>query len=169
MQALVAEGKVVALGSSNVNAGLVRDMGRRVAATQIEWNLLTRGVEVKIVPAARDLDVSVVPYFPLASGLLTGKYRRGQDFPAGSRLESMPYFASIATDENLDRVERFITFAEGRGHTLLELSVAWLLAQDTVASVICGATSPEQVRANAAAAQWRLSADDLVAIDECLA
>jgi aryl-alcohol dehydrogenase-like predicted oxidoreductase len=169
MQALVAEGKVVALGSSNVDARLVRDMGSRVAATQIEWNLLTRGVETEVVPAARQLGVSVVPYFPLASGLLTGKYRRGQDFPAGSRLETMPYFASVATDDNLDRVERLITFAQGRGHTLLELAVAWLLAHDTVASVICGATSPEQVEANASAAEWRLGPDDLVAIDGCLA
>jgi aryl-alcohol dehydrogenase-like predicted oxidoreductase len=168
MQSLVDEGKVVALGNSNVDAGLVRAMGDRVVATQIEWNLLTRRVEDEVVPAAREIGVSVVPYFPLASGLLTGKYRRGQDFPAGSRLESMPYFASVATDENLDRVERLITFAEGRSRTILELAVAWLLAHDIVASVICGATSPGQVRANASAADWRLTADDVAEVERLL-
>jgi aryl-alcohol dehydrogenase-like predicted oxidoreductase len=168
MQALVTEGKVVALGSSNVDAGLVRAMGTRVSATQIEWSLLSRDVEATIVPAALETGISVVPYFPLASGLLTGKYRLGQEFPTGSRFDTMPYFASVATDENLERVERLIAFADERGHSILELAVAWLLAHDTVASVICGATSPEQVRANAAAAEWRLADDDLVEVERCL-
>jgi aryl-alcohol dehydrogenase-like predicted oxidoreductase len=169
LEALVDSGKVRAIGSSNVTADLVRRMGPRVAATQIEWNLLTRAVEDEIVPATRDVGISVIPYFPLASGLLTGKYRRGEDFPAGSRLESMPYFASIATDENLARVERLRAFADSCGHTLLELAVAWLLAQPTVASVICGATSPAQVTTNAAASSWRLGPDELAEIDRCLA
>jgi aryl-alcohol dehydrogenase-like predicted oxidoreductase len=168
MQSLVDEGKVVALGSSNVDADLVRAMGPRVSATQIEWNLLSRDVEASVVPAARETGVSVVPYFPLASGLLTGKYRRGEAFPAGSRLDTMPYFASVATDENLERVERLIAFAEAQGHTILELAVAWLLANDAVASVICGATSPEQVRTNAAAAEWTLGPDDLAEVERRL-
>ena len=162
---LVAAGKVLHVASSNVSADQIRAAGQRVAATQIEWNLLTRDVEAEVVPAAREAGIGIVPYFPLASGLLTGKYRKGQGFPAGSRLDTMPYFASVATDDNLDRVERLQLFADKRGHTVLELAVAWLLSQDGVASVICGATTPDQVAANAAAAGWALDAADLAEID----
>ena len=96
--------------------------------------------------------------------MLTGKYKRGEDFPEGSRFASMSYFASVANDENFDRIEALAKFAEARGHSLLELAVAWLAAQDAVGSVICGATTAEQVRANAAAADWKLTADDLAAL-----
>ena len=96
--------------------------------------------------------------------MLTGKYKRGEDFPAGSRFDVMSFFAGIATDENFDRVDALTAFAEERGHQLLELAVAWLAAQDGVASVITGATSPDQVHANAAAAAWKLIAADLAAI-----
>jgi len=115
------------------------------------------------------LGIGIVPYFPLASGLLTGKYRAGTSFPAGSRLDAMPYFASVATDENFALIERLTEYAEARGHTVLELAVAWLLAHDSVASVICGATTPEQVEANVAAAWWHLDADEFREIDERLA
>jgi aryl-alcohol dehydrogenase-like predicted oxidoreductase len=168
LEALVEEGKVLHLGTSNVDGGDIRQVGDRVAVTQIEWNLLTRQVEDGIVPAAREVGIGVVPYFPLASGLLTGKYRRGEAFPSGSRLETMPYFAGVANDENFARVERLTAFAEARGHTILELAVAWLLAQPAVVSVICGATSPAQVGANAAAIGWELTGDDLQAIDDLL-
>jgi aryl-alcohol dehydrogenase-like predicted oxidoreductase len=168
LEALVAEGKVLHLGTSNVDAEQLRSVGSRVVVTQIEWNLLARQVEAEIVPTARQIGVGVVPYFPLASGLLTGKYRRGEAFPSGSRLETMPYFASVATDDNFARVERLTSFAEERGHTILELAVAWLLAQPGVASVICGATSPAQVAANAAATEWALSPEELREIDGAL-
>ena len=112
--------------------------------------------------------MGVIPYFPLASGLLTGKYRKGEDYPAGSRFEAMPFFAGVATDENFARIDRLQDFATGQGHTLLELAVAWLLAQDGVASVICGATTPEQVKANAAATGWTLTANDLAHVERCL-
>ncbi|HEX7097290.1 MAG TPA: aldo/keto reductase, partial [Acidimicrobiales bacterium] len=95
---------------------------------------------------------------------LTGKYQRGQAFPKGSRLDSLSYFTNVASDENFDRVEALTAFARERGHTILELAVAWLAAQDGVASVITGATTPEQVRMNAAAAAWTLTADDLAAV-----
>ena len=169
LESLVAGGKVREIGSSNMDAGQIRAAGVRVAVTQVEWNLLSRAVEASIVPAATEVGIGIVPYFPLASGLLTGKYRAGTPFPAGSRLDSMPYFASVATDDNFARVERLKAYAEARGHTVLELAVAWLLAHDAVASVICGATTPEQVEANVAAARWHLGADDLHEINQQLA
>jgi aryl-alcohol dehydrogenase-like predicted oxidoreductase len=168
----VKDGKVRHVACSNYGAGLLeqadlaaRDHGwSRFCANQMEWSLLNRDIEADVVPAARRLGVSIVPYFPLASGLLTGKYRRGEDFPAGSRLAAGPYFAKIASDENFAYVEQLTAFAEARGHTILELALAWLAAQEGVPSIIAGATSPEQVRANAAAAAWTLSAEDLAAL-----
>jgi aryl-alcohol dehydrogenase-like predicted oxidoreductase len=170
---LVQEGKVVHLASSNVSAEQIRGADRtaadrglaRFCGTQIEWNLLDRAVEESVVPAAREAGMGVVPYFPLASGLLTGKYRRGEPFPEGSRLAAIPHFGKRATDETFDRVERLAAFATERGHTLLELAVAWLAAQDGVASVIAGATTPDQVHANARAASWQLGADELAAVE----
>jgi aryl-alcohol dehydrogenase-like predicted oxidoreductase len=169
---LVRDGKVLHLASSNVSAEQIETAAAvaeargfaRFVATQIEWNLLTRGVEDEVVPAARRIRVGVVPYFPLASGMLTGKYKRGEEFPEGSRFAFMSYFASVANDENFDHIEALAKFAEARDHSLLELAVAWLAAQDGVASVICGATTSEQVRANAAAGDWQLTADDLAAL-----
>ena len=169
LEELVSEGKVHHLASSNVTADLVHVAGRRVVGTQIEWSLLARGVEADVVPAAVDVGIGVVPYFPLASGMLTGKYRRDAAFPPGSRFDAMSYFASVATPENFDRVERLTAVAAERGHTLLELAIAWLLAHAPVASVICGATSPDQVAANAAAAGWELDDADLAAVDQALA
>jgi aryl-alcohol dehydrogenase-like predicted oxidoreductase len=157
-------GKIINVASSNVTAAQVEAAaaaGAGFAATQIEWSLLNRAVEASVVPAARAYGMGVVPYFPLASGMLTGKYKRGEEFPEGTRLASNKYFASVATDDNFIYVERLQKWAEQHGHTLLELAVAWLLAQDGVASVIAGATKPEQVEANAAAASWSLSAADL--------
>ncbi|HEX4018423.1 MAG TPA: aldo/keto reductase [Frankiaceae bacterium] len=168
LEALRTAGKVRAFASSNVSAEQIVAGGTEFVGTQIEWNLLQRAVEAEVVPAARQIGLGVIPYFPLASGLLTGKYRLGEQFPAGSRLAAMPYFAAIATTENLERVERLKAFAEDRGHTLLELAVAWLLAQDGVASVICGATTPGQVTANALAAGWVLTASDLRDVEQQL-
>ena len=165
-------GKVLAIASSNVSADQIAEAASvsadrgltRFCGTQIEWNLLNRAVEDDVVPTARKHALGIVPYFPLASGLLTGKYQRGQDFPKGSRFDTMSFFAGIATDDNFDKVDALTSFAEERGHTILELAVAWLAAQEGVASVITGATSPEQVRPNAAAAAWTLTADDLAAL-----
>jgi aryl-alcohol dehydrogenase-like predicted oxidoreductase len=173
MTDLVRDGKVLHLASSNVSGTQIEEAAtvatdrhlERFCATQIHWNLLERGVEDDTVPAARRYGgLGIVPYFPLASGLLTGKYTRGEDFPEGSRLAAMSYFASVATDENFDRVEALTEIASERGHSLLELAVAWLAAQDGVGSVLCGATTPEQVHANAAAGSWELTDADLAAI-----
>jgi aryl-alcohol dehydrogenase-like predicted oxidoreductase len=161
------------VASSNVDAAQIDEAAEvatdrglpRFVGTQIEWNLLERGVEAEVVPAARRNSVGIVPYFPLASGMLTGKYRKGEDYPGGSRFTMMGgYFAKIATDDNFARVEELTGIAEAHGHTVLELAIAWLAAQDGVASVIAGATTADQVRANAAGAEWVLTPQDLAAI-----
>lgn len=173
---LVRQGKVRYLGCSNFAAWQLVDAGwtarhlgtERLLSTQAEYNLLARDAEKTLFPAMRAARMTLLPYFPLASGLLTGKYRKGQDLPADTRM-SLPYFKGGLTEAKLDVVERLIAFAEARGHTILELAFAWLLAQPIVSSVIAGATSPAQVTANAAATGWRLSAQDLAEIDTILA
>jgi aryl-alcohol dehydrogenase-like predicted oxidoreductase len=168
LDGLVRAGKVLHIASSNVSADQIAAASAAADArgwaafsgTQIHWNLLNRDVEDSVVAAAESAGLGVVPYFPLASGLLTGKYRRGEPFPEGSRLARSERFASVATDENFDRLEAYETFARERGHTITELAIAWLLAQPTVASVIAGATRPEQVAANTAAAAWVLTGEE---------
>jgi aryl-alcohol dehydrogenase-like predicted oxidoreductase len=169
---LVRAGKVLHIASSNVSAQDIATAAEastakgfvRFRGTQIEWNLLSRDVEREVVPAARKADLGIVPYFPLASGMLTGKYRQGQPYPEDSRLSTMSFFAGVATDANFERVADLTSFARERGHTILELAIAWLAAQDGVTSVITGATRPEQVHANAKAATWDLSAADLATL-----
>jgi aryl-alcohol dehydrogenase-like predicted oxidoreductase len=122
-----------------------------------------------VLDACERDDVGFIPYFPLASGVLTGKYRRGEAPPEGTRLGGMPdRAASALTDKVFDRVEALDGWARDHGHTLLELAFAWLLARPAVASVIAGATKPEQARANAATAAWTLTDADLAEIDELL-
>ncbi len=167
---LVAAGKVVHAACSRYSAEQIEEAARVSAerstatfvACQIHWNLLVRDVEEEIVPALRRQAMGIVPYFPLESGLLTGKYRRDLAYPEGSRLAAMPRFATRATEETFAYLEDLAAFAEARGHSLLELAFGWLAAQDGVASVIAGATTPEQVAANVrAGGAWRLSAEDL--------
>jgi aryl-alcohol dehydrogenase-like predicted oxidoreductase len=173
---LIDEGKVLHVASSNLDAEQIRaaDAAASAAArarfcgTQLEWNLLSRGVEEAIVPTAVELGLGIVPYFPLASGMLTGKYQRGAEFPPDSRFGAIGVFGADASDENFARVGRLTGFAESRGHSVLELAIAWLAAHDGVASVIAGATTPEQVRANAAASAWRLDDGDLGAVEGLL-
>lgn len=172
---LVGQGKVRYIASSNVAGWMVADSYhvarqhglQRFTGCQIEWSLLNRVVEHDIVPACRRFGLGVVPYFPLASGMLTGKHQRGRIEP-GSRMEAS-YFASVLTDENWGKVERLTAVAEERGHTILELAVCWLLSQEGVSSVLTGATKPEQVSANVAAAEWRLDTAELAAVLEALA
>jgi len=172
LDGLVRAGKVVHIASSNVSADQIAAAASAAeargwpafAGIQIHWNLLNRDVEDSVVPAAEVAGLGVVPYFPLASGLLTGKYRRGEPFPPGTRLARNERFATAASDENFDRIEAYERFAAERGRTVSELAIAWLLAQPTVASVIAGATRPEQVAENAAAATWMLTADEAAAV-----
>ena len=160
MLELVDEGTVRAIAVSNFSVEQLDEAVEAgpVAALQNRYSLLERAVEEDVLPRCRELGVSFIPYFPLASGLLTGKYRRGEPPPSGSRLESR---RDALSDEAFDRVERLEEFASGRGRTLLELAIAGLASQPAVVSVIAGATSPEQVRENAAAADWELSEGEL--------
>jgi aryl-alcohol dehydrogenase-like predicted oxidoreductase len=161
MNELVAAGKVRAIGVSNVDAAQLREAAAAapLAAVQNQYSLLERGAEAEILPLCEELGVGFVPYFPLASGLLTGKYRRGEPMPTGTRLAGR----SI-DNKTFDRIEALERFATERGHTLLDLAIGALDSQPAVVSVIAGATAPEQVRANAAAAGWRLTPDELAAM-----
>ena len=134
---------------------------------QNEHSLLKRDAERDVLPECVRLGIAFLPYFPLASGLLTGKYRRGQPVPEGTRLSS-GRMAGILTEQNLSIVESLIEFAASGGHTLLELAISWLAAQPAVASVIAGATKPSQVMLNAQAADWRLTKEDLAEVDAIL-
>jgi aryl-alcohol dehydrogenase-like predicted oxidoreductase len=167
---LVAQGKVRYIGHSNFSgwqlaeaAGAAREL--RTAgfiSAQNRWSLLERGSEAEVVPAALHYGLGVLPYFPLANGLLTGKVRRGQAPPEGSRLASR---RDYITDRKLDEVEALIGWAEQRGVTILDVAIGGLAAQPGCSSVIAGATSPEQVKANAAAGNWIPSADELADLD----
>ncbi len=134
---------------------------------QSEYNLLNRELERDVIPAAKQFGLGLLPYYPLASGLLTGKYRRGQEPPPGRLASGIDKISGYTlTDNYFDQVERLEAFAQERGHTILELAFAWLTSLDYVGSVISGATRPEQVKANAAAASsWRLTAEDFAEID----
>ncbi|MCS6927005.1 MAG: aldo/keto reductase [Candidatus Binatia bacterium] len=170
---LVRQGKVRAIGCSNFSAAQIalattaaRTHQRASFVTaQNEWSLLNRTAERDIIPACVQHGLGQLPYFPLASGLLTGKYRQGAAFPPGTRLATLKFAQGVATPENFAKVEALQEFARQRGHTLLELAVSWLAAHPCVVSVIAGATTPEQVRANAAAAPWKLTPSDLAAVD----
>lgn len=171
---LVRDGSVRAIGASNFSAeqieeadAVARERGlTRFVAIQNEYSLLVREAERDILPACEPLGLGFVPYFPLASGLLSGKYRRGAAPPAGARLSGREQIATDAQFEQLDALERY---ARGRGRSLLEVAIGALLARPVVSSVIAGATTPEQVRANAAAARWLPSPDDLAALESLLA
>ncbi|MEU9006271.1 aldo/keto reductase [Streptomyces sp. NPDC048551] len=171
---LVTEGKIRYVGHSNFSgwqlaeaAHVARDTGAvPFVSAQNEWSLLQRSAERELVPAAVHYGVGVLPYFPLANGLLTGKIRRGAPVPAGSRLEGRD---SYLTEERLDTVEALAVIAEKHGRTLLELAIGWLSAQPGCASVIAGATSAEQVRANAAVAGRPLEPELLAEIDAAAA
>ena len=161
---LVQAGTVRAIGCSNFSADQLSEADRvarelettRFTVLQNHYNLLRRDDDEEALPLCRELGVAYVPYFPLASGLLTGKYRRGEPAPEGARLAGRRI-----DDEQFDRIEALARFAEERGHTLLELAIAALAATPGIASVIAGATKPEQVQANAAAAESRVGGDEL--------
>ena len=172
---LVRIGKVREIGCSNFSAAMIEEAtnvsrdrsSARFVSVQNEYSLLRRGPEKQgVLDACEHDDLAFLPYFPLASGVLTGKYTRGAPPPEGTRLAGMPDRAEQAlTDKVFDRVEGLAAWARDHGHSLLELAFAWLLARPVVASVIAGATKVEQVDANAAAANWSLSEGDLAEIE----
>jgi len=172
LDALVQAGKVREIGCSNFSADQLREAaqvrsGARFVSVQNNYSLLHREPEPDVLPECERLGMAFLPYFPLANGLLTGKYRKGQPFPKSSRGDD-GFGPKIFTDENLALVEQLRGFAESRGHALLELSMAWLAARSRIASIIAGAKTPDQVKANAAAVAWRLSEADVAAVDGIL-
>ena len=171
---LVREGKVRSIGCSNLSAqqvGEAQDTARRHGLTafvscQDEYSLLVRDIERELIPAAKVHGMGLLPYFPLASGLLTGKYKRSAPLPQGSRLSKNARHAEeFITERNWHVIGELETFAGQRGRTLLELAFSWLLHDEVVASVIAGATSQAQVEQNIRAAQWTLSAEEVAEID----
>jgi aryl-alcohol dehydrogenase-like predicted oxidoreductase len=167
---LVRDGKVRYVGHSNLEPAqieevdaLARERGfARPVSAQNQYSLLRREAEEELLPTCERLGIGFLPYFPLASGLLTGKYKRGQPPPEGARLSDRE---DALTDDKLDRVEALERYASERGLTLLQVAIGGLLAQPAVASVIAGATKPEQVRANVEAGAWEPSAEDLAALN----
>lgn len=173
LEDLVKAGKIRYYGASNFSPKQLREAQaaarragyRGFVSSQDEYSLVERTIENELLPVVRDERMALIPFFPLASGLLTGKYRNGER-PAGSRFGAWTALGErYLTQRNLVLVEKFDAFAIASGHSVLDLAFAWLLAQDSVPSVIAGATSPEQIAANAAAANWHLSAADLAAFD----
>jgi aryl-alcohol dehydrogenase-like predicted oxidoreductase len=174
---IVRQGKVRYVGCSNVPAWQVAD-ATWIAQTrgysgfiscQDEYSLVVRKLEADLKPACETYGLGILPYFPLASGLLTGKYKKDAPLPEGARLtnaKGQGYLDKYLTDELFDRAAKLEDFAKARGHSLLDLAFAWLLAQKVVPSVIAGATSAAQVEANAATAGWILTAEDLAEIDK---
>jgi len=167
---LVREGLVGAIGCSNFSAAeleeadrIARERGRaRFVTLQNEYSLLERGIETEVAPACERLGVSILPFFPLASGLLTGKYRRGEAGPEGARLSGRE---AAGSDAQFDVVEALEGFAEERGIGVLDVAIAGHAAQPAVASVIAGATKPEQIAANVKAIEWQPSEADLAELD----
>ena len=170
---LVRAGKVRAIGASNFSAGQLEEAAALAeehgltpfTAVQNEYNLLVREAEAEVLPAAERLGIGFVPFFPLASGLLTGKYRRGEPGPSGARLSSRD---EIASPEQFDLIEALERWADERGVPLIDIAIGALVSRDVVSSVIAGATKPDQVRANAAAGRWTPADEDLAALRDVL-
>jgi aryl-alcohol dehydrogenase-like predicted oxidoreductase len=171
---LIHQGKVRYVGCSNFPAWQVMDAHwtaksdglNGFVSCQDEYSLVFRKPEAELMPAMRKLGLGLLPFFPLASGLLTGKYRRNSVLPEGTRLANAQRLADrYLTDRNWEIAERLGDFAASRGHTMLELAFSWLLSRDPVASVIAGATKPQQLEQNVTAGNWQLSAEDVAAID----
>jgi aryl-alcohol dehydrogenase-like predicted oxidoreductase len=165
---LVTQGKVRYVGNSNFSGWQIADAdwtaagGTRFVSAQNQFSLLERKVEFEVLPACEHFGLGFLPFFPLASGLLSGKYRRGEKPPEGTRLAAWGARGQAAmSDKNFDKVEKLETWAGERGHTILELAFAWLLGHEVVSSVIAGATTPDQVRSNAATAGWTLTPDEV--------
>lgn len=172
---LVKAGKVREIGCSNFSAQQTREAeaalrpgGAHFVSLQNEYSLLHREPEREVLPECERSGLAFLPYFPLANGLLTGKYRAGRPAPQGTRISTQERFGKLLNQRNLEIVEGLIRFAESRGHTILELAFSWLLAHSVVASVIAGATLSQQVRSNAGASGWKLTPADLAEVDRIL-
>lgn len=172
---LITQGKVRYIGCSNLPAWQVvesqwvsKSQGlNRFVSCQDEYNILNRKIEDELLPSMEQYGCGLLPYFPLASGLLTGKYKK-DDMPKGARLTDMPTFANrvYLTEENFGIVEKLNAFATKAGHSLLELAFSWTAKRTTTASIIAGATKPEQIDANVDAVMWDMSSEEIRKIDE---
>ena len=171
---LVKAGRVREIGCSNFSAQQIKEAqaaaarhagSARFVSVQNEYSLLHREPEEGVLDESERQGMAFLPFFPLMSGLLTGKYRKGRPIPDDTRVAKYERYRKLLTDENLDMVEVLIEFAGSRGHTVLELAFSWLLAHRVVASVIAGASSAQQLRANAGAAGWKLTPAELQEID----
>ena len=172
---LVTQGKIRYIGCSNLPSWQVVESQwisksmrlNRFVSCQDEYNILNRTVEAELIPAMQKYGCGLLPYFPLASGLLTGKYKR-TEMPEGARLTDMPTFANriYLTDENFDIVDNLNKFANKTGHSILELAFGWMASRPTTASIIAGATKPEQIDANVAAVNWVLSQSEIDEVDK---
>ncbi|MEY2453722.1 MAG: hypothetical protein QOD92_3296 [Acidimicrobiaceae bacterium] len=173
MDQLVRDGKVIEIGCSNFDGPRLDDAESaaqkhgtaRFVSVQNELSLLRRRYEADLLAAAQRHDLAILPYFPLASGMLTGKYHRGEAPPVGTRLANLSADDRAFSDKRFDVIEALDAYARERGHTLLELAMSWLVSLPNLASVIAGATKPEQVKANAAAVAWKLTDDERNEID----
>jgi aryl-alcohol dehydrogenase-like predicted oxidoreductase len=174
---LVKSGKVREIGCSNFSAGQIQEAqaasrskrgSARFVSVQNEYSLLHREPERGVLAECEREGLALLPFFPLKSGLLTGKYRRGQPIPEDTRVAKYERYRKLLTDENLDKIEALIDYAQSRGHTILDLAISWLLAHRPVASVIAGASSAEQIHANVGAASWEMTSRELDEIDAAL-
>ena len=173
---LISSGKVRYIGCSNfaawqlARANLLAEMRgwTQFVTIQNHYHMFERDVEREVLPYCNAFGVGILPYFPLAGGFLTGKYQRGQPAPSGSRGESSPYVQKYMTDANYDKLERLEAWAREHDHSMAELAHAWQLAHPAVSSVISGATSLEQIEANARAGDWQLSQEELAEVDTIL-
>ena len=176
---LIRAGKILYIGSSNFavwqEAEAVwtsRHLGlNSFVSTQPEYSLIKRDVEGELIPFATEYNIGIIPYFPLAGGVLTGKYTQGEEPPEGTRMSTTPanFRGRFMNERTFAIAEVVKEFAEERGHTTVELAIAWLLAQPQVISVISGATKPEQVEANAKAADWAMTAEEVAELNKKLA
>ncbi len=176
---LVVDGKVREIGCSNFSPEQIEEAAKasdangwvRFVTVQNQLNLLQRKGDAELVAACQQHDLKILPYFPLASGMLTGKYKRGEEPPEGTRLAGTPAERRerAMSDRIFDKVEALTSLAESRGHTLLELAMSWLATMPAMGSVIAGATKPDQVRSNAESVAWQLTDEDRAEIDRITA
>jgi aryl-alcohol dehydrogenase-like predicted oxidoreductase len=175
---VVKSGKVRYIGSSNFKAWQVVEADwtsrtqhfTRFVSAQNEHSLLQRGPEAELIPACDKYGIGLLPFFPLASGFLTGKYRPNEAPPEGTRLgaPNSPFASRILNEGNYDMLVKLERFAEERGHTMIELAFGWLASKPVVSSVIAGATRPEQVEQNAKSAEWRLTTEEMAEVDQIM-
>ena len=176
LEDLVRAGKVRYIGASNFSAWQLTHANAlaelhgwtKFVSIQPHYHLFERQIEKELIPACKYFEIGILPYFPLAGGFLTGKYKQGEPAPPGSRGESSQYVQDYMTPENYSRLDKLTKFVRERGHNLNELAHAWLLAQPMVSSVISGATRVEHVQANATAGEWALSSDEVERVNQIL-